>query len=95
MGDPAWVRHGELGAGAKCASLVPITAKGICAVKLGSFVNLILRFKVGYTPTNLLNHYMYGELRPMADPMGATLIMHYEQSRVKRNICLIISDHFT
>jgi hypothetical protein len=78
LGGWPGIPHGKLGAGAKCASLNAIIATLVPASvpKLRTFVNLILRFKGGYTPTNLMG----GELRPMADAMGATLIMHYEIS---------------
>ena len=78
LGGWPGIPHGKLGAGAKCASLEPIIAllMPACVAKLYIFVNLILKFQVGYTPTNLMD----GELRPMAGAMGATLAMHYEVS---------------
>ena len=78
LGGWPGIPHGKLGAGAKCASLNTIiaTLMPACVLKLRTFVNQILRFKLGYTPTNLMD----GELRPMADAMGATLVMHYEIS---------------
>ena len=78
LGGWPGIPHGKLGAGAKCASLKPIIAKLMPASvpKLRAFVNQILCFHQGYTPTNLFD----GELRPMADAMGATLVMHYEIS---------------
>ena len=78
LGGWPGIPHGKLGAGAKYASLKPIIAKLMPASvpKLRAFVNQILCFQKGYTPTNLLD----GELRPMADAMGATLVMHYEIS---------------
>lgn len=66
------ILHEKLDKGAKCASLVPVKDERICKVKLCSFVNLILRFRAGYTLQNLLS----GALRPMADAMGATLVLY-------------------
>ena len=78
LGGWPGIPHGKLGAGAKCASLKAIVATLLpaCVLKLRTFVNKILRFQLGYTPTNLMD----GELRPMADAMGAILVMHYEIS---------------
>ena len=69
------IPHGELDTGAKCVSLRAIiaTLMPACVLKLRTFVSQILRFQLGYTPTNLMD----GELRPMTDAMGSALVMHY------------------
>lgn len=70
--------HGQLGMGAKPASLVNIVMAGAASMaQLDDLVDIILQLKPGFVDPELLGE---GALRPLARAMGATVIMYYRES---------------
>jgi hypothetical protein len=79
--------HGQLGPGAKPASLnVIVMAGGARMSQLDEFVDVVLQLRAGFVDPRLIGN---GELRPMSRAMGATLIMYYKESWDASEVCKV------